>query len=146
MGIEHFRLAVGFDCVTAVMTGHVPQWNCVKRSRGGCGLVSVAPSRKYPKCIGTRDASQNAMTSHTEGTIIVRITTNHITLPLLAGATALTIAAAPSASAPQHEQPCSGMGGSTQCQRTGNVQIHTTPWPMTTPSSTYGCIIGANCG
>jgi hypothetical protein len=86
------------------------------------------------------------MTSHTEGTIIVRITTNHITLPLLTGATALTIAAAPGASTPQNEQPCSGMGGSTQCQRTGNVQSRTTPWPLTTPNSTYGCIVGANCG
>jgi hypothetical protein len=86
------------------------------------------------------------MISHTEGTIIVRITTNHITLLLLAGATAATIAVTPSASAPQNGQPCSGMGGSTPCQRMGDVQIHTTPGTLNPPSSPYGCIIGLNCG
>lgn len=86
------------------------------------------------------------MTSHTEGTIIVRITTNHIALPLLAGAMAITIAAAPSAPTAQNEEPCSGMAGSSQCQLPSNVQTHTTPGTSTTPNSTYGCNVGLNCG
>jgi hypothetical protein len=86
------------------------------------------------------------MTSHTEGTIIVRITTNHLALPLLAGAVALTIAAAPNVSTTQNEEPCFGIAESSQCQRTSNAQTRTAPGPFTAPNSTYGCNVGLNCG
>jgi hypothetical protein len=82
-----------------------------------------------------------------KGTIIVRITSNHTPLLLLAGAAALAIAAAPSASAAPNEPPCTDMGGSTQCQSTGNVQIYTTPHAMPgTANSTYGPFVGYNHG
>ena len=142
-GIEHFWLTVNFGCVTAVMTSPVPQWNCGQWSCRAAVSPLVAPSWQRPKRIGTQRAPESHHIAHTEGTIIVRIETNHIALLLSAGATALTIAAAPNASAPHNEQPYSGTGGSTQCQHTGNAQIPTAPAPMTTP---YGCIMGLNCG
>jgi hypothetical protein len=65
----------------------------------------------------------------------VRITSNHTPLLLLAGA------AAP------NQPTCSDMGGSTQCQRTGNMQIYTTAQPMPTPpKSTYGPFVGYHNG
>jgi hypothetical protein len=77
----------------------------------------------------------------------VRITTDHAPLLLLAGAAALAIAAAPSASAAPNQSTCSDMGGSTQCQNMGNVQIYTKAQPMATPSkSTYGPFVGYHNG
>ena len=66
---------------------------------------------------------------------------------LLSASAALAIAAAPSASAAPSEQPCSNTGGSTQCQRTSNVQIYTTPQPLPgPPNSTYGPFLGYHNG
>ena len=82
-----------------------------------------------------------------KGTSIVRITSNHTALLLLAGAAAVAIAAAPNASAAPNQPPCFDAGGSTQCQRTGNVQIYTTPQPMPgPPKSTYGPFVGYHNG
>jgi hypothetical protein len=69
-----------------------------------------------------------------------------IGLLLSAGAAALAIAAAPNAFAASSEQPCSAMGGSTQCQRTGNVQIYTTPQSSAGPEGTYGPLLGYHNG
>jgi hypothetical protein len=52
----------------------------------------------------------------------------HPTMFLLAGAAAaIAIATAPNASAAPSEQPCSGGGESTSCQRPGNAQVYTSP-------------------
>ena len=83
---------------------------------------------------------------HVEGSVFVRIRINCVTTLLAAGTAAIAIAAAPSASASPNEQPCSDMGGSTQCQRTGNVQIFTTPPMPATPNSTYGPFLGYHHG
>jgi hypothetical protein len=68
--------------------------------------------------------------------------------PLLsAGTMALAIAAAPNAWAAPSDQPCSDMGGSTLCQRTGNVQIYATPQSMAdAPKTTYGPFLGYHNG
>ena len=79
--------------------------------------------------------------------VIVRIRINYITPVLAAGAAAVAIAAAPSAAATPDDQPCSDMGGSTQCHRTGNVQIYTMPQAMpATTTSTYGPFVGYHNG
>jgi hypothetical protein len=68
--------------------------------------------------------------------------------PLLsAGAAALAIAAAPTAWATPTDQPCSDMGGATQCQRTSSVQIYAKPHDMpVTPQSAYGPFEGYHAG
>ena len=58
-----------------------------------------------------------------------------ITPLLAAGAAAVAIAAAPSAWAAPNEPPCSGGGGSTQCQSPGNVQIYTAAHSMPAPTN-----------
>ena len=77
----------------------------------------------------------------------IRIT---VIAPLLAaGAAAGAIAAAPSVLATPNQPPCSDVGGSTQCQSTGNVQIYTAPhaMPPTVPTnSTYGPFLGYHAG
>jgi hypothetical protein len=79
--------------------------------------------------------------------VIVRIGIGFIAPVLAAGAAAVAVAAAPSAAATPDGQLCSDMGGSTQCHRTGNVQIYTTPQaaPATT-TSTYGPFVGYHNG
>jgi microcystin-dependent protein len=62
-----------------------------------------------------------------KGNVTVRISMYHTTLLLAAAAAAIAIAGAPSASAAPSEQSCSDAGGSTNCQRPGNVQVHTSP-------------------
>jgi hypothetical protein len=66
----------------------------------------------------------------------VRIRLHHTTF-LSAAAAAIAIAAAPKASAAQSEQQCSDAGGSTNCQRPGNSQVHTSPraLPRVSPHS-----------
>ena len=77
----------------------------------------------------------------------MRIRANHITTPLLAGAAALAIAAAPSASAAPNQPPCTDMRGSTQCQSPGNVQIYAKPHDMpVTPRTAYGPFEGYHAG
>ena len=77
----------------------------------------------------------------------MRITTYHTPVLLLAGAAALAIAVAPSASAAPSQSTCSDVGGSTQCQSMGNVQIYTKARPMATRSkSTYGPFVGYHNG
>jgi hypothetical protein len=79
--------------------------------------------------------------------VIVRIRINYITPVLAAGVAAVAIAAAPSAAATPDDQLCSDMGGSTQCQSAGNVQIHTTPHAMSvTPRTAYGPFEGYHAG
>ena len=78
--------------------------------------------------------------------VIVRIRINYITPVLAAGVAAVAIAA-PSAAATPDDQLCSDMGGSTQCQSAGNVQIHTTPHAMSvTPRTAYGPFEGYHAG
>jgi hypothetical protein len=85
------------------------------------------------------------MTEHVEGSI-VRIRINFIT-PVLAAGAAAAIATAPTASATPDDHLCSSMGGSTQCQRTGNVQIYTTPQATPAPTnSVYGPFVGYHNG
>lgn len=59
--------------------------------------------------------------------------------PLLAtAAVAAVIAAAPTASAAD-QQSCTDLGGATQCQTPGNVQIHSAPpAQLSAPWSIYG--------
>jgi hypothetical protein len=59
--------------------------------------------------------------------VTVRIRMHHTTFLLAAAAAAIAIATAPNASAAPGEQPCSDAGGSTNCQRSGNVQVYTSP-------------------
>jgi hypothetical protein len=77
--------------------------------------------------------------------VSIRIT---VIAPLVAaGAAAVAIAAAPSALAAPNEPTCSDVGGSTQCQSTGNVQIYTAPHAMPGPTnSTYGPFEGYHAG
>ncbi|MCW2650647.1 MAG: hypothetical protein JWR32_1623 [Mycobacterium sp.] len=87
------------------------------------------------------------MTKHVEGKAIMRIRINYVTPVLAAGAAAVAIAASPSASATPDRQPCSDMGGSTQCQSAGNVQIYTTLHAMpVTPRTAYGPFEGYHAG
>ena len=79
--------------------------------------------------------------------VIVRIGIGFIAPVLAAGAAAVAVAAAPSAAATPDGQLCSDMGGSTQCHRTGNVQIYTVPQAASaTTTSTYGPFVGYHNG
>jgi hypothetical protein len=79
--------------------------------------------------------------------VIVRIRITFITTVLAAGVAAVVITTAPTASATPDDHLCSNMGGSTQCQRTGNVQIYTTPQALpATTNSTYGPFVGYHNG
>lgn len=63
------------------------------------------------------------------------------------GAVAIAIAAAPNASASADDQACSDMGGATQCERTGDVEIYATPQDMAvTPRNAYGPFEGFHAG
>jgi hypothetical protein len=86
------------------------------------------------------------MTHSVEGSIVVSV--RIFIAPLLAaGVAAVAIAVAPSASAAPNEPPCTDMGGSTQCQSTGNVQIYAAPHAVPgTANSTYGPFVGYNHG
>jgi hypothetical protein len=87
------------------------------------------------------------MTKHVEGKVIVLIRINYSTPVLAAGVAAVAIAAAPSAAATPDQQPCSDMGGSTQCQSAGNVQIYTRLHVMpVTPRTAYGPFEGYHAG
>jgi hypothetical protein len=72
----------------------------------------------------------------------------HAVAALFTAATvAVAIAAAPAAAAAPAGQPCSNVGGATQCQRAGNVQITTTPQDMPVNSHTaYGPFEGYHAG
>jgi hypothetical protein len=84
---------------------------------------------------------------HIDGIAMVRIRISCITQLLAVGAAAVAIATAPSASAAPNDQACSDMGGATQCQRTGNVQIYTSLHAMAvTPRSAYGPFEGYHAG
>ena len=77
----------------------------------------------------------------------MRIRINYITPVLAAGVAAGSIAAPPSAAATPDDQLCSDMGGSTQCQSAGNVQIYTTLHAMSvTPRTAYGPFEGYHAG
>ena len=77
----------------------------------------------------------------------MKVRGSHITALLSAGAAALAIAGAPSAWAAGGDQSCSDNGGSTQCQRTGNVQIYAKPHDMAvTAKSVYGPFEGYHAG
>jgi hypothetical protein len=77
----------------------------------------------------------------------MKVKGSHITPLLSAAAAALAIAAAPSASAAPSEPPCSDMGGTTQCQSTGNVQIYAKPHALqVTPRTAYGPFEGYHAG
>ncbi len=67
----------------------------------------------------------------------MRIRLHHTTFLLAAAAAAIAIAAAPNASAAPSEQHCSDAGGSTNCQRPGNAQVHASPHalPRVSPHS-----------
>ena len=79
--------------------------------------------------------------------VIVRIRINYIAPVLAAGVAAVAVAAAPSAAATPDDQLCSDMGGSTQCQSAGNVQIYTTLHAMgVTPHTAYGPFEGYHAG
>jgi hypothetical protein len=79
----------------------------------------------------------------------VQLSTNYLA-PLLAAAAAaaaVAIAAAPSVLAAPNEQSCADMGGSTVCQRAGNVQIDTSPQATPAqPGTAYGPFEGYNAG
>jgi hypothetical protein len=82
-----------------------------------------------------------------ETSVIVHIWTNYLAPLLAAGAAAVAIAAAPSVLAAPNEQSCADMGGSTVCQRAGNVQIHTGPQATPAqPGTAYGPFEGYNSG
>jgi hypothetical protein len=57
----------------------------------------------------------------------VRIRLHHTIFLLATAAASIAIAGAPSASAAPSEQSCSDAGGSTNCQRPGHAQVHTSP-------------------
>jgi hypothetical protein len=68
----------------------------------------------------------------------VQIRLRYITPTLAAGAAAVAIAAAPSAMA-ANQQSCVDLGGATQCQTPGNVQINSdTPAANAGGYSSYG--------
>ena len=65
----------------------------------------------------------------------------------IAGTIMAAIAAAPVAGAAPAGQPCSDMGGATQCERTGDVEIYTAPQDMSvTPHGAYGPFEGYHAG
>jgi hypothetical protein len=72
----------------------------------------------------------------------------HYSATLLAvSAVAVALVAAPRAFAAPTDQPCSDMGGATQCQRTGNVQIYAKPHALPSlPNTTYGPFVGYHNG
>jgi hypothetical protein len=77
----------------------------------------------------------------------VHIRANPVSTLLAAGAAAVAIAVAPSVLAAPNEQSCADMGGSTVCQRAGNVQIHTSPQATPAqPGTAYGPFEGYNAG
>jgi hypothetical protein len=77
----------------------------------------------------------------------MKLKASHITPLLSASAAALAIAAAPIAWAAPSDQPCSDMGGATQCQRTSNAQIYAKPHDTpVTPHSAYGPFEGYHAG
>jgi hypothetical protein len=77
----------------------------------------------------------------------MQIGIHYITALLTAGTVGVAIATAPSAAAARGDQPCSDMGGATQCQRTGNVQIYAAPQDtLPTPRTTYGPFEGYHAG
>ena len=66
---------------------------------------------------------------------------------LVTGVAVVAITTAPTALAGPSEQACTDIGGSTQCQRIGNVQIYTAPKDLpATPKSTYGPFLGYHDG
>ena len=70
----------------------------------------------------------------------MRIRIRSVTTLLAIGGATAAIAIAPSAWAAPNEQTCVDMGGSTQCERGGNVQIYTTLPPRgVTPPMGGGC-------
>jgi hypothetical protein len=76
----------------------------------------------------------------------VRMRIHSVAALFTAGTVVVAIAAAPVATA-SAEQACSDMGGATQCQRTGNVQIYSTPQDMPlTSRSVYGPFEGYHAG
>src|ERR1700752_717194 len=52
---------------------------------------------------------------------------HHTTILFTGAAAAIAIATAPGASATPTEQPCSDAGEATTCQRSGTVQVYTSP-------------------
>ena len=67
--------------------------------------------------------------------------------PVLAlGAVAIALAGAPNAAATVSDQACSDMGGSTQCQRTDNVQIYAKPHALPSTTEPYGPFVGYHNG
>ena len=77
----------------------------------------------------------------------MHIRTNYLAALLAAAAAAVAIAAAPSVLAAPNEESCADMGGSTVCQRAGNVQIHTSPDATPAqPGTAYGPFEGYNAG
>jgi hypothetical protein len=87
------------------------------------------------------------MANDFEGSVIMRIGIHYITALLTAGVVGVAIAAAPSAAAAPAQQPCTDLGGATQCQRTGNVEIYTAPQNMPVTSKTvYGPFEGYHAG
>jgi hypothetical protein len=87
------------------------------------------------------------MANNVQGSNPVCIAIHAVAALLTAGTIAVVIAAAPIAAAAPADHPCSDMGGATQCQRTGNVQIYTAPQDMpVTPRSAYGPFEGYHAG
>ena len=77
----------------------------------------------------------------------MRVGIHSIAALFTAGTVAMAIAAAPVAVATPADQPCSDMGGATQCQRTGNVQIYATPHDEPVNShNVYGPFEGYHAG
>jgi hypothetical protein len=77
----------------------------------------------------------------------VRIGIHFIAALFTAGTIVAAIASAPVAGAAPAGQPCSDMGGATQCERTGDVEIYATPQDMAVTSHTaYGPFEGYHAG
>ena len=103
----------------------------------------IAPFTFWSVCV---DTPTGAEARRSEGNVPVRITMHHTTFLLATAAAAIAIATAPSASAAPNEQHCSDAGGSTNCQRPGNAQVHTSPRALPRgfpPPSTRGGVIAA---
>ena len=65
---------------------------------------------------------------------------------LVTGVAVVAITTAPTALAGPSEQACTDIGGATQCQRIGNVQIYTAPKDLPATRSTYGPFLGYHDG
>jgi hypothetical protein len=77
----------------------------------------------------------------------VRIRIQSLAALFAAGTIVAAITAAPVASAAPGERPCSDMGGATQCERTGDVEIYAAPQDMpATSRSAYGPFEGYHAG